>query len=266
MSSVARAVAGQRAVPGNAPFIHGTRILAYHGVHAHQPDGITISPSAFCGQMDWLKSHGWRGVTLGEFCAAARRAGQWPQQLVALTFDDGYVDCLIEAAPVLASLGFSATVFVITDTLESEGHGLVKHCHRDKQFLDVDQLSELIRLGWEIGSHTCDHSRLPTLAGEAQAVQLQRSKEVLESRLGRRVDSFCYPGGKFDEATLGWVAEAGYAQACVTPWRRGLVRAGDWRTLERVGVYRGDGPVGFRCKMSPWFQRVRRVLQSLRRA
>lgn len=242
-----------------APRIRGTRILAYHGVHPDQPDKITVNLVSFHAQMRSLARRGLKGVTLGEFCAEARSGGRWPSRSVALTFDDGYVDCWTFAAPILKELGFTATVFIITDLLEGSGKITAKHCHPDKTFLDWDQALKLRESGWEVASHTCDHTRLPTLGRAEQADQIFRSKEIIESRIGRPVVSFCYPAGKYDAASLETVSAAGYTQAVVTPWRRGLVRDGDWRTLERVGIYRNDGPMKSWFKFSPWFQWFRRL-------
>lgn len=249
-----------------APRIRNTQILAYHGVNPVVPDGITITCEQFRWQISCLAKRGLTGVTIREFCTEARSRGRWPKRSVALTFDDGYVDCWSFAAPILQQFGFTATVFVITDLLEAPDQTIAKHCHPAKKFLDWDQTLQLRELGWEIASHTCDHTRLPTLSRTEQRDQIFRSKQVIESRMGGPVVSFCYPAGKFDAATLELVSAAGYSQAVVTPWRQGLVRNGDWRTLERVGIYRNDGPVKSWFKFSPmfhWFRRVRhRVVAS----
>ena len=59
-----------------------------------------------------LAATGWRGCTVSEGLAA-HKADPGTQRLVALSFDDGYLNVLEEALPTLQDLGFTATVFVI---------------------------------------------------------------------------------------------------------------------------------------------------------
>lgn len=49
-----------------------------------------------------------------------------------------------------------------------------------------------------VGSHTMDHPILPTLSDEEICHELQLSRAILEQRLGRTVDLFCYPNGAVD--------------------------------------------------------------------
>lgn len=51
-----------------------------------------------------------------------------------------------------------------------------------------------------IGSHTATHPILTTLAREARDVEVAGSRIMLEQRLGRSVDLFCYPNGANDAA------------------------------------------------------------------
>ena len=46
-----------------------------------------------------------------------------------------------------------------------------------------------------IGSHTMTHPILPTLTSAQAALEIVDSRRVLESKLDRVVDSFCYPNG-----------------------------------------------------------------------
>ncbi|MBI5425344.1 MAG: polysaccharide deacetylase family protein [Opitutae bacterium] len=240
------------------PVIRTTRILAYHGVDPLHVDGLTVSAADFRRQMEYLARAGRRLVSLREFCAAARAEGRWSPKLMALTFDDGYRDCWTHVRPVLKELGFTATVFVITDSL-IDGAPRPLHCPAHKEFLTAKELISLRSAGWEIASHTCNHARLPTLSAGEQERQLAESKRVLESLLGESVGSFCYPAGKFTADTLSRVRAAGYELAPITPWARGLVRRENWLTLERVGLYRGDGTTNFRLKVSPLFHWLRRA-------
>ena len=76
------------------------------------PWGLAVSPANFSDQLAWLRTH--RTImSLAEFVARLER-GDLPLNAVALTFDDGYADNLLNALPALAKQGASATLFLAT--------------------------------------------------------------------------------------------------------------------------------------------------------
>jgi peptidoglycan/xylan/chitin deacetylase (PgdA/CDA1 family) len=91
-------------------------ILMYHRVadEPHDPWQLCVTPPTFADQMQALVESGRPVVPLR---AIAEHTA--PPRAVAITFDDGYVDNLRVAAPVLARLGLPATVFVTSGTLDS---------------------------------------------------------------------------------------------------------------------------------------------------
>jgi peptidoglycan/xylan/chitin deacetylase (PgdA/CDA1 family) len=66
-----------------------------------------------------------------------------------------------------------------------------------------------------IGSHTMTHPILPTLDDDAIRRELHDSRALLEARLGRTVDLFCYPNGACD-ARVYRIARTLYRAAVTT--------------------------------------------------
>jgi peptidoglycan/xylan/chitin deacetylase (PgdA/CDA1 family) len=79
---------------------------------------LTIPWQLFDAQLRALRRFGYRSVFLREYMdiALAGRLGQ--ERVVSLTFDDGYLDNWVFAAPLLQKHGFCATVFVATDFVD----------------------------------------------------------------------------------------------------------------------------------------------------
>ncbi len=75
-----------------------------------------------------------------------------------------------------------------------------------------------------IGSHTATHIDLPQADPERLEGELSRSRQMLESRLHRKVEHFAYPNGNFSQQVLPFVKR--YYSSAVTT-RRGVVNAGD---------------------------------------
>jgi peptidoglycan/xylan/chitin deacetylase (PgdA/CDA1 family)/SAM-dependent methyltransferase len=92
-------------------------ILLYHRVASPGSDvhGMAIRPSDFRDQIAYLERH-CTPMPLDALIAMAR-AQSLPPRAVAVTFDDGYLDNLEEASPILSEYRIPATFFVTTDQL-----------------------------------------------------------------------------------------------------------------------------------------------------
>ncbi|MDH3452772.1 MAG: polysaccharide deacetylase family protein, partial [Gammaproteobacteria bacterium] len=87
-------------------------ILIYHRVLGRADPFNAGDPDIgqFRWQMQTLKKH-FRVIDL-EFAVAAMRAKDLPKRAACVTFDDGYADNLLNAAPILHELAIPATFFI----------------------------------------------------------------------------------------------------------------------------------------------------------
>ena len=85
-----------------------------------------------------------------------------------------------------------------------------------------------------IGSHTMTHPILPTLTEPEIQHELQQSRFILESILGRTVDLFCYPNGSTDER-VRQIARSSY-RAAVTTEEGAISSAVDPIAIPRIPV------------------------------
>ena len=93
-------------------------ILMYHRIAgAWDPFGLSVPPDTFHVQMEWVRAHA-SPMSLAEY-VDVRRDERVPSRAVVLTFDDGYLDNLTYAEPVLSALGLPATYFVTTATFNA---------------------------------------------------------------------------------------------------------------------------------------------------
>lgn len=85
-------------------------VLAYHRVAEVDRDrwGLSVTPRRFAEQIDALSGSS-SIVPIDEL-----RLGGPDTRRVAITFDDGYLDNLVSAAPILVQRGFPATFFVVS--------------------------------------------------------------------------------------------------------------------------------------------------------
>lgn len=166
---------------------------------------LTVTPRRFAQQLAYLVSHGYHTITLEDLSLARAHKYALPRHPVVLTFDDGYEDFYTTAWPLLRRYYFRATIFVIT--------GFVGR-HNYLTWREIKQLDSTGMV--EIGSHTVDHLDLTTLSLPAARYQLVQSRRELANKLRHPVDSFSYPGGKFNSQVVELVREAGYRSAVTT--------------------------------------------------
>ena len=184
-----------------------------------------------------------------------------PAKTFAVTFDDGYQDNFIHAAPVLEGLAVRATVYLVSSMIDSdEPYPWLNLAPGDFDDLDLhmttDQLQSARERGvFTYGSHTLTHPMLSELDRDRAFSEIHRSKLDLEGRLGIEVSTFCYPAGNFNDETVALVGEAGYRAAVVTPNR--YIRE-TMLTLHRVGIYSHITPSLFSVKTSSMFERAQR--------
>jgi peptidoglycan/xylan/chitin deacetylase (PgdA/CDA1 family) len=193
-------------------------ILMYHSISATATrafERFTVRPERFAAQMGYLAASGHTPVTVSQL-VRARSAGDsgLPDRPVVLTFDDGYADFYSHAWPVLRQHGFAATLYVATGFVGSTSRWLRRERETQRPMLSWSQLTELSASYIECGAHTQTHPHLDTLPPAEARAEIQRSKSMLEDRLGQAVSSFAYPFGHFDRRVRELVREAGYASAC----------------------------------------------------
>jgi peptidoglycan/xylan/chitin deacetylase (PgdA/CDA1 family) len=226
--------------------------LAYHGIDEvplrQDPHGLFIRPRDLQGQIQKLKSWGYRLVTFGEL--AARVKEREGAGMAALTFDDGVADNLTSLMPVLRAERVSATIFVVSGWL-----GLPYPEAPRARIMTADEVRSLRRMGVEIGSHTVTHPDLTTLAYEDVLDELKTSKHLLESVVDAPIEVLAYPYGRATEETIAACREAGYRAACRTSGE------GSWNeplNLPRQGMNNAGTLLGLRLKRDDRYESLMR--------
>ena len=222
-------------------------ILVFHRVTDEIPeDGLTVGTARFRAICDLLRRR-FRVVPLGEVFRLARCGAPAPRRTVAVTIDDCYRDNL-PAARVLAEHGLPACFFVPTAFVGTD-HVFPWDRHLPRMpNLSWDDVREMARLGFEIGSHTVSHpwhandnlvtwlrAGAPGKDRAAVRAELADSKATLEARTGRRIDYLAWPVGWYTDEMVELAKEVGY-RALLTAEDGGNARGGDVLRIRRVFV------------------------------
>jgi peptidoglycan/xylan/chitin deacetylase (PgdA/CDA1 family) len=196
-------------------------------------DGNFVDPTLFAVHMHMLASHGFAGVTIGMLTRWQRGEQSLPPRAVAITFDDAYQSVHDFALPTLASLGWLATVYVVSSQLG--GTNAWDLGAPRAALMDAQTLRAMASAGHEIGSHSRRHTRIRGLDAATAVEELRGSREELESVIGTSVESFAFPYGSHDAEALTQVRAAGYrSSVTLKRWANG--RSTNPLRLGRVGV------------------------------
>ena len=195
----------------------GPVILMYHafGPHGERPSRYIVPAERFARQLAWLALCRYRVLGLDEVVACRRAGRLLPPRTVVLTADDGYVDTLTVAAPLLRHRRFPATVFVVSDALGGTNDWDVDTLLTGRRIATAAAI-RAVRCAGDIrfGAHTRHHPSLTAIASARAREEIVGGRAALEAALGEEVTMFAYPYGHYDASGVALVEEAGYAGAC----------------------------------------------------
>jgi len=207
-------------------------IVMYHYIrNASKSDrvgwNLSVAPATFREQVQWLSEHGYTTMTMREADLVLAGKHPAPDRPVVLTFDDAYRDFYTTAAPILREFGFTATNYVPTQLVGSNG------------YMEWSEIQELESEGFEMGAHSQFHVDISKTTADRAKIEVLGSKADLESHLGHPVVDWAYPYGGVNVASAKLVADAGF-------WSATTTQPGSWHDpkqmlyLSRVRIGGGD--------------------------
>lgn len=140
-------------------------------------------------------------VTLESFLDDLEQGQPLGGKLV-ITFDDGYRDNYLTAAPILERLGLPACFFITTGFV---GTNKVPWWDEEwgiqSRWMSWAEVRELAQRGFELGAHTVNHPDLSEVEGPEAVEDIQESRNRLEKEVGKPIPFFAYPFGRPNQIT-----------------------------------------------------------------
>jgi len=231
--------------------------LAYHALSDDWDNPLAIPIARFASHMHRLSAMGYTAVCFGEFARLRHRGG-----LLAITFDDAFSSALTRAVPILAELGWPATVFASTAAVDAQApmryllgnDGRPPRDEATLQPLSWDALRECRDLGWEIGSHGVTHRRLSSLSPDERRTEIETARHRIETEVGPCA-SISYPWGEVTEDVVEAAVRAGHSAGSGLA---GRFADGDNMRVPRFAISRMDGRGRFALKTSRSAGSIRR--------
>ncbi len=240
----------------------GLTILTYHSIGNEIEPDEAVTPEEFEKQLQYIKDN-YKVIPLEEAVEYLQTDIEKIADSIVITFDDGYSDNYHNAYPLLKKHSFPATIFLISDLINDKGG----------KYLSRLQIGEMKSNNISFGSHTISHRILAGLEKEEIIREIKGSKDILESQLGNRINSFAYPVGTradFDDAIVDVVKEHKYTCACSNVYGMNDENS-DTFALKRIGIETTDSFFIFKQKLdgalnimslkdTEFFQKLKRIV------
>ncbi len=165
-------------------------ILMYHDVSPSRSEGLTISVKNLEGQFAYLAEKGYQSY----HCKELMELSELPSKKnIVITFDDGFVNQMDLAIPLLEKYKLKATFFVPLNYL-----GKTDEWYTSKvEIMTSEQLHSLDPLTVELAYHSFYHEKYNELSAAEIEEDLKLClKSVTENRFPF-VAALAYPFGKF---------------------------------------------------------------------
>src|SRR5499427_5909079 len=200
-------------------------IFCYHRlVDKIRYPGTEITPAAFEAQMKELKDKGITVISMQDLLAGKRGEKNIPPRSAVVSFDDGWKSQYEVAWPIMKKYGYPFTLFIYTEGVRGGSLG-------GGEAITWEQLADLRDNGVDIQAHSATHQDLREghsvtviepggkrtrrkLTGADYEKWIQNevvgSKELLEQRLGIKVNCFAVPFGNYNDHVKELARNAGY--------------------------------------------------------
>src|SRR5438046_3363471 len=192
-------------------------IFCYHRlVDKIRYPGTEIRPADFEAQMKGLKDRGITVIGMQDFLAWRRGEKNIPPRCAVVSFDDGWKSQYDVAWPIMKKFGYPFTLFIYTEGVRGGHFG-------GGEAVTWEQLAEMRDAGIDIQGHSATHQDLrkpydkmakkklsPPEYEQWLQNEIAGCKELLEQRLGIKVNCFAVPYGFYNQHIKDVAKNAGY--------------------------------------------------------
>ncbi|MCL2396804.1 MAG: polysaccharide deacetylase family protein [Defluviitaleaceae bacterium] len=199
-------------------------VLVYHSIMPHQfyyptnaDNPWILLDGVFYQQMRYLYENDFTPLTTQQFLDFMFNNADLPENPVLITFDDGYLDNYLYAAPIMREFGFTGIIFIITNNIEEETPAMAAY---PLQFMSLAELNAAVDV-FEYGPH--GHHMHQFVDGTPMfSVE---SEENIRSDIRQSFDVpilwqsvFAYPFGRHSENAISALKAEGVQAAFATHW------------------------------------------------
>lgn len=230
-------------------------IIMYHSIlkDTSQTGDYVITPDMLRSDFEYLKTHGYTSVSMSELISYVYKGSALPEKPVVITFDDGFLNNVSYAVPLLEEYSMKGLISVVGSycdvyTQQPDRNLYYSYATWD----DVKELSENNFI--EIGNHSYNmHSQYPRkgaskMDGESTDVYMnifskdtQKMQNLLLEKSGIDCIVYTYPFGAVSEESQSIIEAEGFLASLACYESINKVSIGDKACLYKMGRYNRSG-------------------------
>jgi len=173
-----------------------------------------MTSKAFHEQMKIISESGIQVLSMPDALKKLNTGEAKNGQFICITFDDGYMDNLTVAWPILKKFNYPVHIFIVSGWIGTTRTIENKTPQKQADMIDEQALKRFLDEGGTIGSHSVSHSNMLNIDRNTISKELHESKTVLEKIAGEHmVTTFAYPYAFFTPSMQKQLTEAGYDYA-----------------------------------------------------
>lgn len=226
-------------------------IIMYHAVlpDASKKGDYVITPSQLDSDISYLKANGYQAVTLDSLIGYCDGFSDLPERPVVITFDDGQLNNLVYALPILEKHDFCAAFSIVGRYTEAACEDALPD--PSYSYMDFEDLTKLLKSGRaEIVNHSYNMHSLTERRGALQQADesyreyrramlndLSYNQRLFKQELGIEPVVYAYPYGLVCPAAGTALKMLGFKAALGCQEKPNHLTRGDSSPLEELNRY-----------------------------
>lgn len=238
-------------------------VVSFHRVSDRFSDELTFPVRRFeqlC--LHWCDNY--QVISIDRLIDHLMHKQEFASRTLAITFDDGYADNAEIAAPILHRLKLPATFFITTGFIGTRRRfPWDAALDGEIPLMSWDQVRELEKLGFSVGSHTHSHIRVSQSSPDLLLSELEQSRMELGRHLQHPSPDFAYPfGGRDDcrESDRALIRSAGF-RSCFSCYGGSVGSTDDPYHVQRIAI-----SPRFHATPAAWEHHFSALMQTVARA
>lgn len=182
-------------------------VLAFHTFLGKETVDLDIDTKKFKDELQKLKNDGFTFVSMEQIIENKITGNK----NLLMTIDDGHKTVIKAFDEVLKPMGIKPVLAIYPSIIGNS-----------KSFMTWDEVNRLAKEGAYIAAHGYKHLHVNQKLFDKNKKEFEdeiyKSKQILEEKTGKKIDTFVYPYGIRSDITKEYLKKAGYKRAFTINW------------------------------------------------
>jgi peptidoglycan/xylan/chitin deacetylase (PgdA/CDA1 family) len=170
---------------------NGVRVLMYHKVVTNNSDFLSVTTEQFEAQLLYFKKENYQFITAQNVLDFYKKQTPLPAKPLLITFDDGYLNNLELAYPILKKYNAKAVIFIPTSFVGIKN----EWDNGNDEIMSLEQLKNLDPSVFELALHSHEHRNYADLSIPEIASDVAYNVAFFKQNNLNYTPVFAYPYG-----------------------------------------------------------------------